>query len=328
MNKLLKLFQLQAPSYDYVRQGQIIDWFWKEVKSLGVKFEQDKYGNAYFTKGAGPYPTFVAHVDQVHDYYPNFTLSVKKDILMAYDSKSRKQLGVGGDDKSGIYVCLHFLTKLDNCKVALFLDEEVGCLGSAQCNLEFFSDSQFVGQADRRHSTADFINRTNGENCTSKEFDAAIKPIINKYNYDFNTGSVTDVGELKSNGLGVCCFNISAGYYNAHTFKEIVNIKELKTTISLLEEIVLLNKVWPHEKEASYYGYSGGWGRINSWDDEWQYRNSWDTTTKSDSCSNCGSTVERDLDFTYCYHCHQQTYKDEVICRGDTNPQYEFDLLT
>ena len=35
--------------------------------------------------------------------------------------------------------------------------------------------------------------------------------------------AMTDVEQLVDNGLDVCCFNMSSGYYNPHTDTEVVD---------------------------------------------------------------------------------------------------------
>lgn len=155
------------------------------------------------------------------------------------------------------------MLKYPNVKAGLFIDEEVGCLGSSQADEKFFNDCSFVVQADRNQSSNDFIYHTNGVKCTSEEFDEAVEPYLYKYGFNFEYGSLTDVGELKINGLKVCCFNLAAGYLRAHSNTEVVSVPRFEDSIELLFNIIdnLGKQIWEHEEKGYYsnwYGYDKG----------------------------------------------------------------------
>ena len=65
-------------------------------------------GNLYVTKGkANPYyPCMVSHIDTVHDINMAVSVHRQDDYLFAWDAAKKKQYGIGGDDKVGVFVCL------------------------------------------------------------------------------------------------------------------------------------------------------------------------------------------------------------------------------
>lgn len=225
-------------------------------------------GNLLIRKGAatGPHPHYLAHMDQVHDYVPFMTLEVQGGILAAFDGND-KQTGVGGDDKSGIYLALMMLHHLDHCTAVFVRDEEVGCQGSGIVPLEWFANAAFVIQADRNNYTMDIIRSTNGMVCSSDGFfDAMLGlPICVAAGHEEAHGSVTDIGELASRGLHVSMVNISSGYHSPHSSREVVHMDELSVMLEVGRQAAALlgDQRWGHTPEDEYAGYKSykGYGK-------------------------------------------------------------------
>ena len=226
-------------------------------------------GNLLIRKGAatGPHPHYLAHMDQVHDYVPFMTLEVKGNVLAAFDGND-KQTGVGGDDKSGIYLALMMLHHLDHCTAVFVRDEEVGCQGSGVVPLEWFAHAAFVIQADRNNRTMDIIRSTNGMICSSDGFfDAMLGlPICVAAGHKEAHGSVTDIGELSSRQLCVSMVNISSGYHDPHSSRETVHMDELSIMLEVGRQAAALlgDKRWDHIPEDEYAQYKG-YGKRSSY---------------------------------------------------------------
>ena len=91
--------------------------------------EEDTHGNIYITKGkADLYPCIVSHLDQVHKFADNKKIIKNDDYLIALNGA--KQIGTGGDDLVGVFICLELLQSIDIIKIAFFVQEEIGCIGS------------------------------------------------------------------------------------------------------------------------------------------------------------------------------------------------------
>ena len=205
-------------------------------KKHSLVIEEDAHGNIYVTKGkASLYPCIVSHLDQVHRFCPNKTIVRNGDYLLAFDGA--RQVGTGGDDLVGVFMCLNLLDVVDNIKVVFFLQEEIGCIGSNACDLDFFKDCKFIGQADRK-GDADFINYSNGVKLFDQEFSTFVAPILEGYKYKECGGIATDAGALSKRNVGIACFNISCGYHNPHTSTEYVVISQVENCYNVILDII------------------------------------------------------------------------------------------
>lgn len=246
----------------------LIEWLFRELPKANI--EMDKAGNLYVTKGeAGTYPCIVAHVDQVQTLHSDdFEAVETNDIIFGYSQKNRRYEGLGADDKNGVWIALKCLLKYDVLKVALFVGEEVGCIGSNAADMDFFNDCRFVLQCDRR-GFDDFITEASCTELCGKEFTDDVH--FDWFGYKEAHGMMTDVMTLKENGLNVACANISCGYYEPHTDKEFTIKYDLMNCLSLVEYIIEnCTKVYSHEYvyKPTTYGYGGYYG--SSWGDNYR----------------------------------------------------------
>lgn len=248
MELLKKLYEIHSPSGKEKRIKQFIKrYIHSNIPNCII--ETDKIGNLYITKGeASEYPCIVAHLDQVQTQHSaDFKAIEIDDILFGYSTKSKSFQGLGADDKNGVWVTLKCLEKHETLKVALFVQEEIGCIGSSQADLTFFNDCRFVLQADRKgHS--DFVTTIGCSPLCSEEFINDCQ--IEKFGYKEATGMITDVGELKHQGLQISCANISCGYYEPHTDQEFTVKADLLNALALVCHIIeTCQKVYPHKNQ-------------------------------------------------------------------------------
>lgn len=244
-------------------------------------------GNIYITKGrASTYPTFVAHTDTVHNIVADDEFQVVQtgDLLYGLNPIKKKMQGIGGDDKVGIFLALTLLEELDVVKVAFFRDEEVGCVGSAFADMDFFTKSAFVLEADRKGND-DFVRDISGVKLYGDNFAKAISPYLKLYGYkEYDFGGLTDVMLLKEMGLRVACANVSCGYYNPHMDGEIISIADVENTLNLFRDLAenLGYRKWKHTYQAparrvqrytgfnsTYYSTQKGTGGVQSFA-EWK----------------------------------------------------------
>jgi tripeptide aminopeptidase len=279
--RLIDIAKLQSYSgEEHIMNEHILD----RLSNLGmsVTIQETKYGkNIYATKGVAPiYPCIVAHTDTVHAFidkkHPEDRLNIfELNGLLYAMSDEAEQVGIGGDDKVGIWACLMLAEQFDNIKIAFFCSEEVGCRGSAEADLKFFSDCSFILQADRR-GYGDFVNNIGGA-ISSKDFQKFVKPIMSRYGYKFCNGGITDVGELSSNDVGISCANISCGYYNPHTKSEVICWEDALNCLLMMYDIVCAGGyvkqykfIRPLEKHITYYNYGKSYkSGYDDWD--WPY---------------------------------------------------------
>jgi len=286
----------------------------RAAKILGAKVRQDKFGNLYITKGkAQNYPCVVAHLDSVHDIVSDLTILEFNGMLSGFNRNTMQQSGIGGDDKVGIYIALKCLEQFDNIKIAFFVDEERGCVGSGDADMNFFKDCKFVLQADRR-GNADFITNASGTDLSSAEFQKAVQPYLTLYGFKKERGLMTDVMMLKESGLNVACANVSCGYYRPHSKDEYVVIKDVENTLNLFKSIIKnLKNVYPHKYEPkSYGGYYGNYG-TKYWNGAGQQHNTKGWTPKT-------AATQNNLWETFAEHePHKHEEKENNLCEACFN---------
>lgn len=210
-----------------------------ELIQLGATVEYDeRSGNIYATKGTAPYyPCFVAHLDTVHAIIPNYDIRQYKDgSLVGWNLDTNKVSGIGGDDKCGIFIALAMLRDLPACKVALFTDEEIGCIGAAQARMGWFDDCSFVLQADRK-GKGDIVQDAGGVELYGPDFQEAIKQTVTTHTYREVWGLMTDVMTLKEQGLAVAALNMSAGYHLPHQPETYITPADVARALSLARGI-------------------------------------------------------------------------------------------
>lgn len=235
-NKLLNVLMVQTNSENEKRMVLYLD---KELRKLKLSYTIDAAGNVLVTKGKTTlYPCITSHLDTVHKIVDNFKIYTDvddKDLLFAMSNK--KRVGIGGDDKCGVFACLYLLSVIPHLKVVFFSREEVGCKGSGDIDKRFFSDCRYLIQLDRQ-GKGDFIQTYWGSKTVSHEFASEIGLIKKKYEYKNCTGTTTDVMKLWNNKVGISCINLSCGYYKPHTTYEYISIKDLWNSVKFTEAII------------------------------------------------------------------------------------------
>lgn len=266
-SRMREVLETQATSYDYDDTLLFIADKCEQYGATEVEF--DRFDNLYVTKGkADVYPCVVSHTDTVHDIYKGYEVIEKRGNFFGFDTSTMKQVGVGGDDKVGIWVCLEMLKHFDNIKVVFFAQEEIGCIGSAQADKDFFKDVGFAFECDRK-GNSDFVQTSSGVKMFDDSFKSKITPVLKSYGYSITEGGLTDVHEIAQD-MDISCANMSCGYYNPHSSSEYVNIKDAINTCRLVKDLVdcLGENSYPHKAEHSYgsYGsYYGGYGSYQAY---------------------------------------------------------------
>ena len=254
MNLLKKLYEIHSPSGNERAMKKFIKGYVKK-HIPEVTFRSDHVGNLYMTRGISEtYPCIVAHLDQVQrEHSKDFKAIETEDIIFGYSPKNRRREGLGADDKNGIWIALKCLEKYECIKVAFFISEEIGCIGSRNADMNFFEDTRFVIEPDRR-GFEDLITDISYISLCRNDFLRDIG--FERFGYKEESGMMTDVLELKERGLGVSCINLSCGYYEPHTHEEFTVKKDLLNCLGLVEHIIEnCQSVYPHENlDSEYYG--------------------------------------------------------------------------
>ena len=236
MELLKQLYKIHSPSgNERVMKKFVRKYVRKHIPD--VKIETDRKGNLYLIKGvAETYPCIVAHLDQVQrEHSKDFIPVETKELIFGYSPKHRRPEGLGADDKNGIWIALRCLEKYDALKVAFFVEEEIGCRGSIEADMDFFMDCRFVIQPDRR-GRKDLISSIGWTGLCSAEFLKSVG--YEKFGYQETDGLMTDILALKENGLSVSCINLSCGYYEPHTRQEYTVKEDLLNCLDFVMHII------------------------------------------------------------------------------------------
>lgn len=206
----------------------------KKIKELlqnfGYSYKVDSANNILVTKGnSDKMYAICCHIDSVFEH-KNFQIKIKNNEIHAYNDK--EHVGIGGDDKAGIFISFLLLKVLNNLKVIFFSSEEVGGIGSMTIDLNFFDNVKILAAIDRRNNS-DFINKINNI-IIFPEYEK-YKNIIEQYGFKAATGIFCDLFSLYKRGLRIPMFNISAGYRNPHTEEEYVIISDMYKTYNFLK---------------------------------------------------------------------------------------------
>jgi tripeptide aminopeptidase len=334
-NFLASIMKVQSASYKTHRMAKFIT---KTLQKDGLGYTKDKYGNIYVTKGdAELYPTMVCHIDTVHSINDNVRIVRTGDKMFAIDSSNCHRIGIGGDDKVGIYITLCCLRKFDNFKAVFFLDEEVGCVGSGQADFSFFDDSTLVLECDRR-GYGDFVTNISGTKLSDDTLIDDIQHILDEFKFVTCNGGITDVGEIAEN-TDVQVANMSCGYYEPHSDNEYIVISEVEKVkrmcMKILASTQLKKYTMPKDSRVTYYDYGYG--------DGWYGHNYYGTKPNDNNGQGTAyyDNIYHDDDAEYvsvnqkCNECnHAQMlydeYEDAFWCQncGHYISAYELDVLT
>ena len=247
--KLLeKLFK--TPSISGKEQG-VINIVTDELKKMNVDFQVDDLGNIYNTDRKNR-PLLSAHMDTVQD-------DVDAILTSLIEIKNGKISGhgvIGGDDKCGIYIILDLLKNKHDINFIFSVQEEVGGIGIGEFvrfNEHLLDDIPYGLILDRQ-GNSDIICYDNYYG--SQEFEDVLYGIGKVFGFKPNSGIFSDADYLSDY---FSCANISVGYYNPHTAKEYVVLKDLQNSLNFVHHI--LNNVTEEfspvpyeEKKKSYYG--------------------------------------------------------------------------
>ena len=173
-----------------------------------------------------------AHMDTVFTVTPT-TFYYDQDKATLWSPQ-----GLGADDRAGIYIIITLLEKGYRPSIILTDLEEKGGLGAKALTQQYpycpFSDCRAIIQLDR-HGSNDSVYY----DCDNKNFEE----MINLYGFKTNWGTFTDISFLAPSWK-IAAVNLSVGYYNEHQVIETLNMRELKSTVKKVEQMLESCKDW------------------------------------------------------------------------------------
>ena len=240
-----KLFSVPSCSGFEIRMLEFLaDW----ANRNQVSWNQDEYGNLYMRKGKRVenkyYPCVCAHLDTV--FVDQLPLIEVNDRLTIIERNTRRgteffaeESGIGGDDKAGILICLELIKRTPYIKACFFREEEMGCQGSKNMDVDWFQDVGYVIGWDSPEK-----NRSAYASAGIALFDMDFYEIIkdtcvNHGLTNFKSEPFTDVSEIRKITDRVC-MNFGNGGYNLHRKNEYIVLEETDESVGFGLDLIEL----------------------------------------------------------------------------------------
>ena len=232
------------------------------IPYLPQDLEIDIFGNYYKIIGNSE-TIFTSHLDTAlreKSKIELYSFFIKEQEFIKTDEKTI----LGADDKAGVTIMLYMMANNIPGLYYFFLGEERGGIGSKKVANDFIDNPLLSGKKrmisfDRKNYYS-IITSQLGEPCCSNDFANALCDELNKsglYMLIDDTGIFTD----SANFVDYIpeCTNISIGYFNEHTHKEIQNISYLDSLAKCLirvdwENLPTIRKSGISENSIIKYG--------------------------------------------------------------------------
>ena len=260
INFAKKLFAVPTFSGFEIR---ILEFLVEWANENKIAWRQDEYGNLYMRKGIMTqdkyYPCVCAHLDTVFEEQVQLIQARKNLKILERITEKGTELftegtGIGGDDKAGILICLELIKRTPYIKACFFREEEIGCKGSRNLDIDWFQDVGYViGWDSPERNRGAYASA--GIALFDMDFYEIIKDTCARHGLtNFRSEPFTDVSEIrKINDL--VCMNFGNGGYNLHRKNEYVALEETDGAVGLgLDLIELLgNQLYslPHDQSLT-----------------------------------------------------------------------------
>jgi hypothetical protein len=209
------------------------------IKPLGAV--EDGIGNLYLTvphkDGSTPNTMFTSHTDSVHRTEGRQRVVITHDVV----SVTQDEECLGADDATGNYIMMTMIRNEVPGLYVFFRAEEIGGIGSdhAVSNEDYWKDCTKCVSFDRTSDLHSVITHQGWGECASQAFAAELADRIydhTKIDYQpDDSGIFTD----SANFVDVIeeCTNISVGYQNEHSDREIQNLTILGRLVEAMPKI-------------------------------------------------------------------------------------------
>lgn len=204
----------------------------KEVLEFLPDLEMDKFDNYYKIIEGDDTTMFTSHLDTADRTQVDTKLLSKMEDGDEYIYTDGTSI-LGADDKAGVAVMLYMMEHKIPGIYYFFIGEERGGIGSRDLASEY-SSFDFLKNVKKcvsfdRRKTGSVITSQYGRVCCSNEFATALCKEYNKSGLNLSTdptGVFTDSASFIDDISE--CTNVSVGYNNEHTAREIQNMTYLE----------------------------------------------------------------------------------------------------
>jgi tripeptide aminopeptidase len=212
------LKELLAVPTRFRHEDQVVAFIADHVRGRGParcgEVVTDPWNNLFIRKGrAEIVPCVAARTDTVHR--PKQVEILQEEGILRGRDEPGERTGCGADDKCGVFICLELLERFDNMAVALFAQEEIGCVGAYHAPAAWFRDVGYVIEFDCPASG--LVSYTSASVRLFGNDGAVIrtaKPVLGIHELTrWEHRPFTDVMALRER-FDFSCFNLSCGYRN------------------------------------------------------------------------------------------------------------------
>lgn len=212
------------------RRSKTEEKFIKKYISRVPGIKKDPYGN--YIKNVGKSNTaFACHTDTVHQSEGRQDVYFEKGFAFVDDDADC----LGGDDTTGIWLCLNLIYAKVPGKYIFHRDEEAGARGSnyiVRKRPKWFNIINKIVSLDRK-GYSDIIVYQRGQQTCSLKFAHALMNQLG--GYEVAHGVFTD-SAVYADYIPECT-NLSIGYFKAHSFEEIQDVNFAMALFKRLKEI-------------------------------------------------------------------------------------------
>lgn len=266
----MKMNKLQQNNHTVLEVLQLLKMTQRSlITHIKKKVNFATIGDGYFiySKNDTPKPMLCVHLDTINTITINeplddtdFEYDHNLNILAVATDSNISCLG--GDDRAGVWIALKVIehmeaTKTFNYDVGFFMDEEIGCKGSLRYgNSLAFKELEttcYIG-LDRKSTKGLQEVALYGDD--NKEL---IK-VFNDLGYPTDIGSITDAATL-SPFKKVACVNVSVGYDNEHSKREVLYINCMEDTLRNIKGLSWSTEPYDNNYDHWYGDFSGGYDK-------------------------------------------------------------------
>jgi putative aminopeptidase FrvX len=257
------LRKLLAVQTVYGHEDKMVEFLTRHCHREGYTVTTDKFKNVYVTKGKSDhYPTVAAHIDTVQPIRDHVRIVVSSydahgnaETLIGFhkNDDDERQVGIGADCKTGVFVCLELLRLMPVLKVAFMASEEIGCQGARRSDPEWFKSVGYCIEFDcpsknlmSYTSSGVRLFDNNGD------FIKTALPTLQDYGVKWQHHPYTDVSVLRPMH-GMSCLNLASGYYRWHADTEYVFVPDVKNAIVMAQVLItaLGERYYPFTNEEA-----------------------------------------------------------------------------
>lgn len=239
MNKEILKNLLAVPTVSYNEQP-MVDWLVHYITHNipGAAVTVDAFRNVYVSKGTAEFsPCVSAHIDTVQPHR-QVEIVERNGHLIGFDAHGT-QVGIGADDKAGIFVCLNLLHRFEHIRAVFFATEECGCVGARKADAAFFAGIAYLMEFDC--PSRNMMSYSSGGVrlfANDGDFIKTALPALQRHGTIlWQHHPYSDVMAIRER-FPISCLNLSCGYYNWHAPNEFISLRDVDLAIEQGADLV------------------------------------------------------------------------------------------